>query len=121
MKRIYIAGPMSGYPNHNYPAFDGAAAKLRAAGFHPISPADVSRAVGIHSDVEPRASEYCDLLLIDIEIVEAFAHGIALLDGWEDSRGTQIEIASARDTHNEMFLIRPLAEWLAEKSREETQ
>lgn len=30
MKRIYISGPMSGMPEHNFPAFNAEAARLRA-------------------------------------------------------------------------------------------
>ena len=33
MKRIYIAGPMTGLPDFNYPAFNAAAARMRALGF----------------------------------------------------------------------------------------
>ena len=31
--RIYIAGPMSGLPEFNHPAFHAAAAQLRGAGY----------------------------------------------------------------------------------------
>ncbi|WP_457825134.1 DUF4406 domain-containing protein, partial [Staphylococcus aureus] len=33
MTRIYVAGPMSGLPELNFPAFHAAAAELRAQGF----------------------------------------------------------------------------------------
>ena len=29
-RRLYVAGPMTGLPDHNYPAFAEAAARLRA-------------------------------------------------------------------------------------------
>ena len=40
MNRIYIAGPMSGLPDLNYPAFNAMAAKLRAHGHHVENPAE---------------------------------------------------------------------------------
>lgn len=40
MKRLYIAGKMSGLPDLGHPAFHAAAAKLRARGFHVENPAD---------------------------------------------------------------------------------
>lgn len=41
--RIYLAGPMSGYPNFNFAAFDFAARKLRDLGFGVFSPAENER------------------------------------------------------------------------------
>lgn len=35
---VYIAGPMSGKKDYNYPAFEAAAAEIRAAGYNVISP-----------------------------------------------------------------------------------
>ena len=40
MTRIYLAGPMSGLPELNYPAFHAKAAELRAAGHHVENPAE---------------------------------------------------------------------------------
>ena len=37
--RIYIAGPMTGLPDSNYPAFHAAEARLQALGHEPHNPA----------------------------------------------------------------------------------
>jgi hypothetical protein len=39
MTRAYIAGPMTGLPEFNFPAFHAAAASLRARGFEVENPA----------------------------------------------------------------------------------
>ena len=38
--KIYIAGPMRGYENFNFPAFDAAAQLYRAIGYEVFNPAD---------------------------------------------------------------------------------
>lgn len=45
MKRIYIAGPMRGYPEHNVPAFNRAADRFRALGWDVVNPVDLSAEV----------------------------------------------------------------------------
>jgi len=42
----YIAGPMRGYPEYNFPAFDAARDAVTYFGFDAISPADVDRSDG---------------------------------------------------------------------------
>ena len=39
-RRIYVAGPMTGLPELNYPAFNAAADRLRARGWHVENPAE---------------------------------------------------------------------------------
>lgn len=36
--KLYLCGPITGIPNHNRDAFDGAAAALRGAGFEVFNP-----------------------------------------------------------------------------------
>lgn len=38
--RIYIAGPMTGLPDFNFPAFNDMAAILRGLGYHVENPAE---------------------------------------------------------------------------------
>jgi hypothetical protein len=83
--RIYIAGKMSGIADFNYPAFHAEAARLRAIGFHVENPAENS----------PQATwqGYMRQALRQMMTCDA----VALLPGWERSRGAQIERALAID------------------------
>ena len=40
--KIYIAGPMTGLPELNFPAFHAEAARLRAFGYEVINPAEIN-------------------------------------------------------------------------------
>ena len=40
---IYVAGPMRGFENYNYPAFDRQTRVLRAQGWDVVNPADMDR------------------------------------------------------------------------------
>ena len=81
MKRIYIAGPMTGLPDLNFPAFHAEAARLRALGYEVSNPAEINP--------DPTAGwEAC--MRADIaELVKC--DGVALLPGWERSRGASLE------------------------------
>ena len=41
LKRVYVAGPMRGYVDYNYPAFDSACEVLREAGYDVVSPHEI--------------------------------------------------------------------------------
>ncbi len=79
--RIYIAGPMTGLPDLNFPAFHAAAAALRAAGYTVINPAELNS--------NPDASWY-ECMRIDIrEMITC--DSICLLPNWTMSRGARLE------------------------------
>lgn len=81
MKRIYIAGPMSGLPLSNYPAFHEAAARLRSEGHHVENPAENNVPEGSPWETYMRAA-IAQLIRCD---------AIVMLPGWSKSRGAQIE------------------------------
>lgn len=105
MKSVYIAGPMSGIPEWNYPAFFAAAAKLRADGWHVYSPAendieedmvdDEAKTTGDTAQaIANGVFDYRKAYMWDIDKV-VNSDGIYLLPGWEQSPGARGEHAVA--------------------------
>lgn len=78
--KIYLSGPMSGIQDNNFPAFHDWAARLRAQGYEVVSPAEIQ---------EAGTWELC--LRADMrEMLECEA--IALMPGWENSKGANLEL-----------------------------
>lgn len=81
-RRVYLSGPMSGYPDYNYPLFNDVAGKLRAAGWEVFNPAENDEG----STHRPRE------WYLKTDIPNALACDIvAVLPGWEKSRGAKLE------------------------------
>ena len=89
---IYIAGPMRGRPDFNRPAFNAAAERLAARGWHPINPVDIEKIYPcVEEDGEVNSLNITDLLAIEREFAKR-ADAIYLLDGWETSEGARGEL-----------------------------
>lgn len=85
--KLYLAGPMSGLPEFNFPAFHAGAAALRQMGHAVLNPAELDG-----GDTSGTWEGYMrrDLaLLLECEAV-------AVLPGWEKSRGAMLEVHVAR-------------------------
>lgn len=105
--RIYLAGPMRGFPQFNYPAFHEAAAKLRAEGHEVFSPAerDIERhgtdigAGNADGDEAKAVAEHGfsrrEALADDTQWICRNADAIALMSGWAYSSGARAEKALA--------------------------
>ena len=100
MRRIYVAGPMSGLPEFNYPAFHEAEAALRAIGYHVENPA--------RNEPPPCGTWEGWLRLAIAQVVTC--DEIALLPGWEQSKGATLEFHIARQLS---MPARPLADVLS--------
>ena len=98
--KVYIAGPMTGLPEFNYPAFFAAADRLQAVGIEPINPARIDGREGCKTWLD-----YMRASLLDI----AACDGIAVLPGWGDSRGAALEVHIARSLD---LPVRPVEAWL---------
>lgn len=102
--RIYLAGPMRGIPEFNFPAFRDATAKLRALGHEVFSPAekdqdagfDPSDMKGDNAELGPVGFELSLALAMDLDYVCNHAEAVVVLPGWGDSLGAAAEIAAAR-------------------------
>jgi hypothetical protein len=90
-KIIYLSGPMSGYPEANYPAFRAAAKRLRAEGHRVYNPSEFPHA-GPQDTFPLRAAfaAYCSFICLE-------ADSIYLLAGWERSLGVSAELALAKN------------------------
>lgn len=97
--RIYIAGPMTGLPESNYPAFNAMAVRLRALGHHVENPAE---------NPEPPCKSWQAYMRMAIaQLVTCDA--VALLPGWGTSKGALIEARLAADLHINVYNAETLA------------
>lgn len=79
--KVYVAGPMSGLPDLNFPAFHAKAKHLREFGYEVINPAEIN--------IDPTTG-WVACMRADIrELVTCDA--IFLLSGWEKSKGATLE------------------------------
>lgn len=93
---IYIAGPMTGKENFNFPEFDAATAKWKEEGYNVINPANLSRelaeSLGVElSELTPRENALTDLS----HLISKATH-MYMLNGWEYSKGAKAEHAVAQ-------------------------
>ena len=92
--KIYIAGPMSGYPGLNWGAFDRKEKELTDAGFDVVNPAKMDRELGVNPhklgeyDYEEAARRDIDALFE--------CDAIYLMAGFQFSKGACWERALAR-------------------------
>lgn len=107
--KIYLAGPMRGIPEFNFPAFDAGSAELRTAGYEVFSPADKDRETMRVTGKPIEALTIRECMLVDTEWICTQAEGIALLPGWEASSGANAEVALAKAIG---IPSKPIDEWL---------
>jgi len=101
--RLYVSGPMTGLPEFNYPAFRAAAAALSRVGYDVLNPVDAEE----HNPTpgEPQAWDWYMRHALRMVLD---ADGVALLDGWEKSRGAALEVHIACALN---LPIRPVEFW----------
>lgn len=82
----YLAGPMSGYPDFNFPAFESAQSALAECGVSVESPHTLDgQESGLTGD-----ALWKSMMRSALEMLLK-CDGIILLKGWTDSRGALVE------------------------------
>lgn len=79
---LYVIGPVTGMPDFNRAAFAEARARLTAAGYNARIP---------HDFIPPTATHE-QAMRMSLRNLLDNADGIALLDGWYESRGATVEV-----------------------------
>lgn len=78
-RKVYIAGPMTGYTDFNHPAFNNYAAQLEAEGCIVLNPA-----------ILPMGLEHYQYMLIG-QAMLVVADEVHMLPGWVSSNGATME------------------------------
>lgn len=106
--KVYLAGPMTGIPFFNFPTFMSAAKALRDAGHEVFNPAENDiKTIGRDFSVDYPTGDAAQLakdtgftlrkaLADDLNFICLHAEAIALLPGWENSKGVRAELATAQ-------------------------
>ena len=95
IRKVYLAGPMRGYPRYNFDAFAAAAASLRKRGLTVFSPAERDiREDGFNPDKD-EARPMREYMEHDLPAV-CRSDAVVVLDGWEKSKGACLEVHVAR-------------------------
>lgn len=104
--KIYVAGPMRGVPDFNFPAFDMATEHLRELGHTVFSPAERDRNKYGEGVNDSRTGDLADLDMIKFNIRDALgadlawicahADAVVVLPGHETSTGARAEVATAK-------------------------
>jgi hypothetical protein len=88
--RAYLAGPMRGYPEFNFPAFHKAAAELRDWGWDVWSPAENDLDNGFDPEKD-EAKSLREYMTVDLPEV-CKADTVFCLPGWQESEGATLEV-----------------------------
>lgn len=104
MRRLYLAGPMRGIPEYNFPAFFEAERQLRQLGFVVENPARVDAEAGMQwqgqdgsfRSLAQQGFNIAETMAMDLAIIARRCDGVCVLPGWELSTGARAEVALAQ-------------------------
>lgn len=102
-KTYYVAGPMRGYPEFNFPAFQAKTAQLRVEGHEVFNPAerdlrngfDPTGLEGTTDELTKLGFNLREALAADTAFICHHATHVYLLPGWSRSTGATAERALA--------------------------
>ncbi|MGA0610530.1 DUF4406 domain-containing protein [Caldimonas sp. KR1-144] len=99
MPKIYLAGPMTGLPELNFPSFNHFASVLRAIGHEVVNPAEINGLATEKSWQECMRDDIRELVGCD---------AIALLPGWQRSTGANLELHIAHRLGMDVLFVEQL-------------
>lgn len=97
-RNVYLAGPMSGYDQYNFPAFFQAQEALETIGYTVYNPAeeDEKWKSDIISSGDLSEQDIKTVIRHDISLILDRVDLLVFLDGWQNSKGAMVEFSLAR-------------------------
>ena len=100
--RIYLSGKITGREKEDYTRqFARAESFYKTGGFDVVNPVKIGEEV---LKINPKA-EWQDFMIRDLEALRTCTH-IALLEGWEESKGAKMEKAEAEKMGLEIMYLK---------------
>lgn len=117
MTKLYLAGPMTGIENLNFPLFNAEAARLRSLGYEVINPAEINGGadeIVACAAMTPEQLKAHWRACMRRDIAElTLCDGIALLPGWLESKGARLEVHVAGQFDLQICMASDLVDALA--------
>lgn len=101
--RLYVAGPITGMPDKNYPEFLRVEEVLRDLGYDVLNPARIDQLY--NQSGAPRAWDWYMRHALQMLLA---CDGVATLAGWQASRGATVEVNLATSLN---MGVRPWFSW----------
>jgi len=93
---VYLAGPMRGYEDYNFPAFDKYQKYLEYLGYRVISPANLDRDAGLDPKTfSPTPESIREVIRRDCLAIIDECDEMFLMPNWQHSKGVAVEKALA--------------------------
>ena len=100
--RIYLSGKITGREKEDYTRqFARAESFYKTGGFEVVNPVKIGETL---LSLNPKA-EYEDFMIRDLEALSTCTH-IAMLEGWEESKGAKMEKAEAEKLGLEIMYLK---------------
>lgn len=101
--KVYIAGPMRGLPDYNYPKFRRYAEAFEKAGWYVENPVEIGATFGTAQQINDDPTLLAEVLAEELRTLKK-CDAIYLLEGWQNSEGAQKELAAAISSRLKIYL-----------------
>lgn len=114
LRTVYLAGPMRGYEDFNFPAFEAAASWLKSQGFDVFSPSARDLSDPDHPSNEEWREEDATFQTAPFTLAQYMAYdlkevcsrdAVVCLPGWEESQGARLECMVSVEVNHPVFEI----------------
>ena len=101
-KKVFLSGPMTGYPGYNFYKFNTIEKELVDAGIECVNPVHICKKYKEEHVLADKA--VFDKMIAEEQEAERGCDAILLLDGWQMSKGVRLELKIALEMDMQIFL-----------------